>query len=74
MYILLGFRYILRSGDYYEKTGNDTLAGLDLNPIASPAFRIGYSANPRKMHLTNATNYPGRTRVPKPRHIRVSLD
>jgi hypothetical protein len=50
MYILLGSRYILRSGDYYERTGSDTLAGIDLNPIASPAFRIGYSANPQEMH------------------------
>ena len=38
-----------------EKTGSQSLAGLDLNPIASLAFRIGRSAHLQKMRRMIAT-------------------
>lgn len=38
-----------------DKTGNESLAGLDLNRITSPAFRIGRSAYPREMRRAITT-------------------
>ena len=38
-----------------EKTGSQSLAGLDLNPIASLAFRIGRSAYLQEMRRMIAT-------------------
>jgi hypothetical protein len=53
---IFGARYILRSSDSGKETGNETLAGLDLNPIASLAFRIGRGAYLREMRRADATN------------------
>jgi len=54
-----------------EKTGNESLTGLDLNPIASPAFRIGRGAYPREMRRAIATDRrPDWTCVPAARRLR----
>jgi hypothetical protein len=54
-----------------EKTGNESLAGLDLNRSTSLAFRIGRSAYHREMRRAIATvRRFGWTCVPGPTRLR----
>ena len=58
----VGARYILRSND----SGNFgwqlvSVKRLDLNLIASLAFRIGYDAYHREMHRLSTTNTTSQT-------------